>query len=214
MKGGHQDIPAQTVTFSITGGADQGKFSINSTTGELTFDAAPDFESPTDSGTNNVYDVQVTADDGNGGTDVQNLSVTVTDANDDPVITSSATPSVAENQTSVLTVAATDEDLPGQTVTFSITSGADQGKFSINGSTGELTFNTAPDFENPTDIGANNVYEVQVTADDGNGGTDVQDISVTVTLWPFSAAMAAVCKPAIPAPMTHTFFGCSVLGKP
>ncbi|MEZ4675870.1 MAG: hypothetical protein R2932_16720 [Caldilineaceae bacterium] len=45
-----------------------------------------------------------------------------------------------------------------------------------------LTFVAAPDFEEaPTDAGANNVYDVQVTVSDGNGGTDVQDIAVTVT---------------------------------
>ena len=44
-----------------------------------------------------------------------------------------------------------------------------------------LTFNTAPDFETPGDVGGNNTYEVEVTADDLNGGTDVQLITVTVT---------------------------------
>ena len=175
------DLPGDTVTFALTGGADQAKFLINTTTGALTFNTAPDFEIPTDAGTNNVYEVQVTADDGNGGTDVQLISVTVSDVNDAPVITSSSTPAIAENQTAVLTVTATDADLPADTITFSLTGGADQGKFSINASTGNLTFNTAPDFESPTDVGTDNVYEVQVTADDGNGGTDVQLISVSAT---------------------------------
>ncbi len=90
---------------------------------------------------------------GNGGTDVQLISVTVTDDNDDPLITSSAIPSVAENQTVVLTVTTTDEDVPADTITFSLTGGADQAKFSINATTGDLTFNTAPDFEKPTGKG-------------------------------------------------------------
>ena len=70
--------------------------------GQLRFVAAPDYEAPTDADANNVYQVQVTANDGAGRTAVQNLSVTVTPVNDnDPVITSSATPSVAENTTAV-----------------------------------------------------------------------------------------------------------------
>ena len=146
------DLPAQTVTYSITGGADQAKFSINGTTGDLTFSAAPDYENPTDADTNNIYVVQVTASDGAGRTINQTINVTVTPVNDnDPVITSANTANVAENTTAVLTVTATDADLPAQTLTYSITGGADQAKFSINGTTGDLTFSAAPDYENPTD---------------------------------------------------------------
>ena len=88
---------------------------------------------------------------------------------------------VAENTTAVTTVAATDADLPAQTLTYSISGGADAAKFSINSSTGVLTFVSAPDFESPTDAGGNNVYDVTVQVSDGFGGTDSQDIAVTVT---------------------------------
>ncbi|MGH8532879.1 MAG: cadherin domain-containing protein, partial [Gammaproteobacteria bacterium] len=174
------------LTYSIIGGADQGLFSINSSTGALTFNTAPNFEAPTDAGANNVYDVTVQVSDGNGGTDIQAIAVTVTDANDAPVITSGgggtiASVNVAENTTAVTTVTATDADLPAQSLTYSIIGGADQGLFSINSSTGALTLNTAPNFEAPTDAGANNVYDVTVQVSDGNGGTDTQAIAVTVT---------------------------------
>jgi hypothetical protein len=125
--------------------------------------------------------VQVQADDGNGGTDSQLISVTVTDVNDAPVITSNSSTSVAENQTSVLSVTTSDQDLPADTMIYSIIGGADEAKFTINVSTGELAFITFPDFENPGDVDLDNVYEVQVQAEDGNGGTDSQLISVTVT---------------------------------
>ncbi len=175
------DVPAQTVTFSIVGGADSAKFQIVAATGALSFVTAPDFEIPTDAGTNNIYNVTIQANDGHGGLTTQDIAVTVTPVNDNsPVFTSSATANVAENTTAVLTVAATDADLPAQSVTFSITGGADAGKFSIT-SGGVLTFQTAPDFENPTDNGTNNVYNVQVTANDNNGSTTVQNIAVTVT---------------------------------
>jgi hypothetical protein len=119
---------------------------------------------------------------GGGGTiTLGTVNVDISAANDDPTITSPSSASVAENQTGVLTVTATDVDLPPDTISFSLTGGADQSKFSIDNSTGVLTFSNAPDFENPTDAGSNNIYEVQVTANDGNGGTDVQLISVTVT---------------------------------
>ena len=98
------DVDGDTPTFSISGGADAALFTINTTSGALSFVAAPDFETPGDANTDNVYQVQVTADDGNGGTAVQVLNVTVTDANDAPVITSGAAPSIPENTTAVTTV--------------------------------------------------------------------------------------------------------------
>ena len=109
----------------------------------------------------------------------------MTNVNEVPVITSNgggatAAINAAENQTAVTTVTATDADLPAQTVRFSITGGADEARFSIT-SGGVLTFVAAPDFENPTDVGDDNVYDVQVTATDNGNLTDVQMIAVTVT---------------------------------
>ena len=97
------------------------------------------------------------------------------------MITSANTANVAENTTAVLTVTATDADLPAQTLSFSISGGADAGKFSINAGTGQLTFSAAPDYETPADADTDNVYVVQVTASDGAGRTASQTINVTVT---------------------------------
>jgi VCBS repeat-containing protein len=176
------DLPGQTVTYSITGGADSTLFSIDSATGILTFNVAPNYESPTDAGANNVYNVEVTANDNSGLTTVQSIAVTVTPVNDNaPIFSSSTTFNVAENTTAVGTVVATDADLPDQTVTYSITGGADSALFSIDSATGILTFNVAPNYESPIDAGANNVYNVDVTANDNSGSTTVQSIAVTVT---------------------------------
>lgn len=175
------DTPAQTLTFSISGGADAALFSINPTTGALAFLSAQNFEAPADAGADHVYNVAITVDDGNQGTATQNLAVTLTGLNDNaPVFTSPATYNVNENTQSVGTVTATDADLPAQTITYSITGGADQSRFSINATTGALTFVTAPNFEVPVDVGANNVYNVDVTANDGSGSTTVKSIAVTV----------------------------------
>ncbi|UCE90243.1 MAG: cadherin domain-containing protein, partial [Pseudomonadota bacterium] len=170
---------ADTLSYAITGGADAAQFGIDAVTGALSFNAAPDFEAPADADANNVYQVQVTVSDGSGGTAVQTINVTVTNANDAPVITSGNAASVAENTTAVATVTATDQDL--DTLNFAISGGADAGLFTIDPTTGALSFGAAPDFENPLDAGANNMYDVQVTVSDGNGGTAVQNIVVTVT---------------------------------
>ena len=100
------------------------------------------------------------------------------DNNRTPVISTSSF-SIGENNTSVGTVASSDAD--GDTRTYSISGGADQALFTIDANTGALSFIAAPNFENPTDSGANNVYDVIVRVSDGTGGTDSQSIAVTVT---------------------------------
>ena len=167
-----------TLTYSISGGADSAKFSIDKTSGALTFSSAPDFDIPADSGKNNVYDVTVQVSDG-AATDTQAIAVTITNVNEDPDITSGTTFSVAENTTTVTTIAASDPDA-GTTLTFTITAGADMAKFSIDKNSGALTFNSAPDFENPDDGGKNNIYDLTVQVSDGSK-TDSQAIAVTVT---------------------------------
>ncbi|MBL0423053.1 cadherin-like domain-containing protein, partial [Ramlibacter sp. AW1] len=182
-----------TPTFRLTG-ADAALFAI-STTGELSFLAAPDFENPADADGDNVYEVTVVAEDGQGGSDQQALSVTVTDAaeNRAPVITSlagaeTANVSVAENTQAVTSVTVDDPD--GDTPTFRLT-GADAALFAIS-TTGELSFLAEPDFENPADADGDNVYEVTVVAEDGQGGSDQQALSVTVTDAAENAAPAAM----------------------
>ena len=72
---------ADTVSYAITGGADQAKFDIDASSGVLTFKDAPDHENPTDTGGNNTYMVTVTATGGRGDramTDEQTITVTVT----------------------------------------------------------------------------------------------------------------------------------------
>ncbi len=283
------DVPADTLTYSLAGGADQGLFTLDSATGVLTFVAAPNFEAPADADADNIYDVTVQVSDGQGGTDTQALTVTVTndneaptaitptafalnenlhttgglnlgvlsptdpdagdtftytiqggadaaafsiggaggnelmltagvlnfegqpaytvvirvtdaggkshdetitvtvtDRNEAPAITSNgggatAGVSVAENSAAVTTVTATDVDLSPDTLTYSLAGGADQGLFTLDSATGVLTFVAAPDFEAPADADADNIYDVTVQVSDGEGGTDTQALSVTVT---------------------------------
>jgi len=178
------DLPAQTLTYSIVGGADQARFNINPSTGVLSFASAPDYENPSDAGLDNVYGVTVQVSDGSLAS-TQAISVTVTPLNDrQPVISSdgggaSASISVTENSSAVTTVVASDTDLPAQALTYSIIGGADQARFNINPTTGVLSFASAPDYESPTDIGADNVYEVTVQVSDGSLAS-TQAISVTV----------------------------------
>ena len=59
--------------------------------------------------------------------------------------------------------------------------GADVSKFDIDKSSGALSFKSAPDYENPTDNGGNNSYEVRVQAKDNAGNISNQTLTVNVT---------------------------------
>ncbi|SMP82697.1 cadherin domain-containing protein, partial [Noviherbaspirillum suwonense] len=176
------DADNPTVTYSLVAGGDAVAFTINTTTGALAFASAPNFEAPTDVGANNIYNLTVQATDGTLNT-TQAVAVTVTDVNETPtgaapVFTSPAAFSIAENSTAVGAVVATDADSP--TVTYSLVAGGDAGAFTINAATGALSFAAAPNFETPTDAGANNVYNLTVQASDGTLNT-TQAVAVTVT---------------------------------
>ena len=85
-------------------------------------------------------------------------------------------PSVEENTTAVATIQA----VGGGSKTYSIVSGNDGAAFNINGSSGALTFASAPDYETPTDADTNNIYLVTVKATDGTL-SDQRLLFVTVT---------------------------------
>ncbi len=72
----------ETVTWSLNGGADATLFSINSSTGVLSFSSAPDYETPSDSDSNNSYFVVVRATDSAGNTSDQTLTVSIADSNE------------------------------------------------------------------------------------------------------------------------------------
>jgi hypothetical protein len=124
----------------------------------------------------------VVGSDGASTGDVMLLSANVLDVtgvtSQPPTITSAATINVAENQTAVQTVTAVAS--AGATLTYSILGGADALLFFIDGSSGALTFVSAPNFESPADVGSDNVYNVTVQVSDGSQ-TATLALVVTVT---------------------------------
>ena len=123
-----------------------------------------------------------------GSVTVDSVVVTVEDDDETPVITGSATKNFAEFEydadaaafdKTVATYTATDGDTNPETTTWDV-SGTDADKFTITMDSGVLSFNDPPDFENPTDNGSGNTYEVTVEASDGTN-TGTFDVTVTVT---------------------------------
>ncbi|QLF71648.1 tandem-95 repeat protein (plasmid) [Peteryoungia desertarenae] len=130
---------------------------------------------------NGFIDVTVTASDGSSDVS-ETFRLTVTPVNDAPVITSGDSVSVAENTpTSVVIYQATATDAENQPVTFTLL-GADANRFDIS-STGAVTFKASPDWEAPSDQGANNVYNITVVASDGTDQSS-KNVEITVTKVP------------------------------
>lgn len=174
------DADGDTLSYAISGGDDASFFSIDTATGQLALIAALDFESAApDQNGDGVFEIEVTVSDGANST-IQTLSLTLQDVNDLPEFTSSNTATVSENETAIgYTASASDQD--ADPVTFSIVGGADASLFSIDSQTGSLSFGAPQNFESPNDSDANNTYEVQIEASDGQGGTAIQTVQVTVT---------------------------------
>lgn len=178
------DSEGAGLIYSITGGPDELAFVIDPQSGLLSFASPPDFEMPADAGGDNVYNVSVTVTDSGGLTSSRDLAVTVTDVfeNQAPALTTPAQVGAAENQTLAVNLAAIDDkDSEGSGLSYAITGGADAFLFSLDSNTGELRFLTAPDFEAPSDQGADNIYDVRVSVTDSGGLSAEQDLQVQVT---------------------------------
>ena len=98
--------------------------------------------------------------------------------NTDPEIEGPSSKSYPENGIGTVASYSASDDDAGDTVTLSL-SGNDANDFNFSG--GDLTFQSPPDYENPTDSDRNNIYSVTVEADDGRGGTDRLYVTTRVT---------------------------------
>ena len=175
------DADNDAITYSLAAGGDNDLFDIDATTGNVTFKASPDFETPADADGDNVYNIIVQASDGTNTT-TQDVAIAVNDVINEnaPVFTSSASADIDENTpiaTTAYTAAASDAD--NDTITFSLATGGDNELFDIDATTGAVTFKQSPNFEAPSDTNGDNIYNLTVQASDGTN-TTVQNVAVTV----------------------------------
>ena len=166
-----------------TDGTDGNLFEFNDRNG-LVFREPPDYETTSDSGGNNEYELTVIATDSGGLAASLAVVVTVTEFNEGPVVSGTATFTINENQDLTgATFAARDPEDPGAGVTAWRLAGSDGGDFTITGTgqnSAELTFRNTPDYDRPTDSNRDNEYLVTIRA--YNGGTyGSLDVTVTVT---------------------------------
>ena len=174
------DADGDTLTYSLTG-VDAEHFTIDPSIGDLAFTSAPDYENPTDQGTDNIYDLAIVATDSVGKQAQQDLTISVNNLNDNqPAFNlSSNSFDVPESSTAVATIAASDAD--GDELSFAlITTSDDSSHFTLDPASGDLSFNQAPDFEKPQDANTDNTYELELSVSDGSHTTS-QAIAIKVT---------------------------------
>ena len=173
------DVDASTtLTYSLSGD-DAALFNI--TDGAVTFKNAPNFESPTDSGLNNVYDINVIASDGALNT-TQAVAITVTNVNEAPtaVTLTNQQTAIAENTSTatrikVADIAITDDALGTNNLSVSGTDATDASFFEIDATGLYVKANTVLNYEAKTS------YNVTVNVDDSTVGS-TPDATTNFTL--------------------------------
>ena len=100
---------------------------------------------------------------------------------DDPVTFTSATDIILnENISTVTTVVAVSDT--NRTITYTIDATNDGDLFSIGPTSAVLSFKIPPDFENPTDVGVDNTYNLIVTATDDASPANEAKQTITIVI--------------------------------
>lgn len=207
------------LTYTL-GGADAAGFAINSVTGQISVWSALDFEAPNDADGDGVHELLVSASDGlnsevqpdMSADDSIAVTVEVLDVDEPPVLTSSDCDLVITENVphhgNICTVEAFDaEAVP---LTWSL-SGPDAAGFQLFPMTtsrsqqqsAALLFNALHDvdFEAPEDADGDNVFEVTVTASDGNHSTS---FGVSVSGPAPDEPFILYCYPSQPADIANS----------
>ncbi len=172
-----ENMAGLTYVWSLTG-SDAADFNL-SNSGELTFAATPDFEQPTDSGGDNVYNITVNALDSEGQTGSLTISVTVSPVDEPLTISGDGSPSIEEEGPIIVGTYLAD-DPENATITWLPLAGADSELFDFTTSNGRLAFKSSPDYEEANDSGGDNTYNVILSASAG-GHTALFPVVVSVT---------------------------------
>ena len=132
------DPDGDEVTYAITAGNEDGAFAIDADTGEITV-ADPAALTDADGPRTFTLDVLVSDNQSPAGTDTAVVTLSVVGGNRAPVLEDAAAEvsPTAEAGDTVIDLAATDPD--GDSLTYAITAGNEDGAFAIDADTGEIT---------------------------------------------------------------------------
>ncbi|KQO10848.1 Ig-like domain-containing protein [Paenibacillus sp. Leaf72] len=156
------DADGDTLMYSVSQQAASGTATVNPSTGAWEYAPNADYYGQ------DVFKILVS--DGNGGTATSTITVTVTPVNDPPT---AADDSVTTDEDTAVTGQVSANDVEGDTLTYSILQQATHGIATVNSTSGAWEY--TPD----ANYYGQDVFKIEVS--DGNGGTVVSTISVTIT---------------------------------
>ncbi|RBQ11287.1 tandem-95 repeat protein, partial [Pedobacter miscanthi] len=157
---GASDADGDILTYTLNTAPQNGTVKLN-TDGTYTFVPNSNFNG-TDSFT-------VTVSDGNGGTVNVVIPITVTPENDNPTASS---PPITTNEDTPVNGMVTASDVDGDALTYVLSTAPAHGQVTLNPD-GSYTYVPALNYNGPDSF--------TITVSDGNGGTAIVNIPVTVT---------------------------------
>ncbi|MFO0819078.1 MAG: Ig-like domain-containing protein [Pirellulales bacterium] len=174
------DLPAQSISYSITGGVDAAKFSLFGGT-QVRFVFAPDFETPTDTNGDNVYQVQVTASDSQGLSTPQTIQVTVVNGNEIPTAVTDTGSAFEDGSAVSIDLATNDFDVDVGDVLHiaSLNTTGTMGQATINGDGRSVTYDPGAHFQDLA-VGATRADIFRYVVSDVGGLTSTGTVTVTI----------------------------------
>ena len=153
----------EDVTWSLSNGDDDSLFEIDQEQGILNFKNPPDYENPQDLNKDNIYNVGLKATDFAGNISNQLLDIYLVNAIEiDESSNENNQLFIYENNTYV------HKFIADEVVTWSLGNYKDENLFTIDNKNGELNFKFAPDYENPSDMNSDGIYNVEIVATNKN----------------------------------------------
>ena len=174
-----------SVTFTLTGGNSGGKFSLDSTTGEIKVDGALDYEDPNDRVHRLYFSIRDNGNPPNSSQEIGELEIHVLDSNDHKPVFENPLSFITLSEDTppgnvVLVVTATDEDSTSNgRITYSIQSGNIKDIFTIknhNNGSGLLYLQTALDHEEVS------IYNLVIRASDEGYPIEHSDLQITIAI--------------------------------
>ncbi len=163
------DLDGDAVTYNISSGNDNGYFIIDVKTGVVTLTKAGEVELNNDDLTNAVYTLGVTATDGLLTTEQATATIDFVAINDVPSINKANGSTQIENIAIAGDLAAsfTASDLDGDALTYRISSGNDNGYFTIDANSGNVTLTEIGEATLANDALIATSFKLSVVANDG-----------------------------------------------
>jgi len=167
------DFTNTTVTYALGSDVDSSVFAINSASGAVTLIENPNFE------TTPNYTFEVVATDATGNTSTQTVTLAVTNVNEPAVfLIAGVTGEVSQLENSAYSTASPKVfGAPNGVVKYSL-EGLDAQLFSVNETTGVVTMEAQPNFEDPQDKGKDNTYHYTLVATDGDGNRNSSSLGL------------------------------------